>query len=144
MVTGENESPIQVPELPTGRIPSRSLLNQSYDDINLDTTIPAQERIAPAVEPDPISRLADILTSMQNRPTAQRITIRPVKSNTMTFDSKSERFQLFEGLFHTMIKMQPNLSEQMNINNFHSLSKKMRLRHSGTLAQPIDNFLKTY
>ena len=45
MVTGEKESPIPVPEVLTGRIPSRSHLNQSYDDINLDTTIPAQERI---------------------------------------------------------------------------------------------------
>ena len=53
-------------------------LNQSYDDINLDTTIPAQERIAPAVKPDPISRLADVLTNMQKRPTAQQLTIRPV------------------------------------------------------------------
>ena len=71
MVTEENESPIQVPEFLTGRIPSISHLNQSYGDLNLDTAIPAHERTAPAVEPDPISRLADVLTSMQNRPTAQ-------------------------------------------------------------------------
>ena len=43
MVTGDNESPNQVPEFLTGRIPSRSHLDQSYEDINLDTTIPAQE-----------------------------------------------------------------------------------------------------
>ena len=49
MVTGENESSIPVPEFRTGRIPSRSLFNQSYEDVNLDRTIPAQERIAPAV-----------------------------------------------------------------------------------------------
>ena len=55
MVTGENESPNPVPEFLTGRIPSRNHLDQSYDDINLDTTIPAQERIARVVEPDPIS-----------------------------------------------------------------------------------------
>ena len=42
MVTEENESPILVPEFLTGRIPSRSYLNQSHDDLNplLDTTIP--------------------------------------------------------------------------------------------------------
>ena len=37
-VTGDNESPNPVPEFLTGRIPSRSYLNQSYEDINLDTT----------------------------------------------------------------------------------------------------------
>ena len=111
MVAGENESPNPVPEFLTGRIPSRNHLNQSYEDINLDTTIPAQERIATAVEHDPISRLADVLTNMQSRPTAQQLTIRPVNSNTMTFDGKSEKFEQFEDLFHTMIKMQPEKTE---------------------------------
>ena len=72
MVTGENENPNPFSEFLTGRIPSRKHLNQSYADINLDTTIPAQERITTAVELDPISRLADVLTKMQNRPTAQQ------------------------------------------------------------------------
>ena len=91
MVTGENESPNPVPEFLTGRIPSRNHLDQSYEDINLDTTFPAQERIAKAVKPDPISRLADVLTNMQNRPTDQQLTIRPVnKSNTITFDGKAK------------------------------------------------------
>ena len=128
MVTGDNESPNQVPEFLTGRIPSRSHLNQSYEDINLDTTIAAHERIAAAADPDPITRLADVLTTMQNRPTAQQLTIRPVNSNTMTFDGKSEKFELFEVLFHTMIKMQPEMTEQMKINHFHSLLRKNALQ----------------
>ena len=41
MVTGDNKSPNPVPEFLTGRIPSRNYLDQSYEDINLDTTIPA-------------------------------------------------------------------------------------------------------
>ena len=128
MVTGDNESPNLVPEFLTGRIPSRRHLNQSNDDINLDTTIPAQERIATAANSDPITRLADVLTTMQNRPTAQQLTIRPVNSNTMTFDGKSEKFELFEDLFHTMIKMQPEMTEQMKINHFHSLLRKNALQ----------------
>ena len=128
MVTGDNESPNPVPEFLTGRIPSRSHLNQSYEDIHLDTTIPAHERIATAADPDPITRLADVLTTMQNRPTAQQLTIRPVNSNTMTFDSKSEKFELFEDLFHTTIKMQPEMTEQMKITHFHSLLKKNALQ----------------
>ena len=128
MVTGDNESPNQVPEFLTGRIPSRSHLNQSYEDINLDTTIPAHERMATAADPDPITRLADVLTTMQNRPTAQQLTICPVNSNTMTFDGKSEKFELFEDLSHTMIKMQPEMTEQMKINHFHSLLRKNALQ----------------
>ena len=129
MVTGENESPIEVPEFLTGRMPSTSHLNRSNDDFPLlDTTIPAQKRPALAPEQDTINRLADVLTSMQNRPTAQQLTIRPVNSNTMTFDGKSEKFELFEDLFHTMIKMQPDMMEQMKINHFHSLLRKNALQ----------------
>ena len=130
MVTEENESPIDVPEFLTGRIPSRSHLHGSHDDLNqiLDTTIPAQERTVPAPEQDPINRLAEVLTSMQNRPTAQQRTIRPVNFNTMTFDGKSEKFELFEDLFHPMVKMQPEMSEQMTINHFHSLLWKNALQ----------------
>ena len=145
-VTGENESPILVPEFLTGRMPSRSHLNQSHDDLNplLDTTIPAQERTAPVAESYPIHRLADVLTSMQNRPTAQQLTIRPVNSNTMTFDGKSEKFELFEDLFHTMIEMQPKMSEQMKFNPFTLFWGKTRCRLSETLVQPTDELLKTY
>ena len=128
MVTGDNESPNQVSEFLTGRILSRTQLNQSYEDINLDMRIPAHERIATAADPDPITRLADVLTTMQNRPTAQQLIIRPVNSNTMTFDGKSEKFELFEDLFHTMIKMQPEITEQMKVNHFHSLLKKIALQ----------------
>ena len=128
MVTGDNESPLQVPEFLTGQVSSRNHLDRSYEDINLDTTIPAQERNAPAAQTDPITRLADVLTTMQNRPTAQQLTIRPVNSNTMTFDGKSEKFELFQDLFHTMIKMQPEMTEQMKINHFHSLLRKNALQ----------------
>ena len=69
---------------------------------------------------------------MQNRPTAQQLTIRSVNSNAMTFDGKSEKLYLFEDLFHTMIKMQPEMSEQMKMIHFHSLLRKNAL-------QPVRN-----
>ena len=46
----------------------------------------------------------------------------------MTFDGKSEKFELFEDLFHTMIKMQLEMSEQMKFNPFHLLLKKNALQ----------------
>ena len=145
MVTEDNESPNPVPEFLTGRIPSRTHLNQSYENINLDTTIPANERIATTADPDPITRLADVLTTMQNRPTAQQLTIRPVNSNTMTFDGKSEKFELFEDLSHTMIKMQPEMTEQMKINHFHSLLRKNALQTfrniNSTIRQTLEDVL---
>ena len=101
----------------------------------LDTTIPAQERVTPIAEQEPIKRLSDVLTSKQNQPAAQQLTIRPVNSNTMTFEGKSEKFELFEALFHSMIKMQPEMSEQMKINHFHSLlgkGAKQTLRNTST------------
>ena len=130
MVTGDNESPIEAPEFLTGRMPPRNHLHSSHDNFDplLDTTIPAQERTVQAPELDPINRLADVLTNIQNLPSAQQLTIRPVNSNTMTFDGKSEKFELFEDLFHTMIKMQPEMSEHMKINHFHSLLRKKALQ----------------
>ena len=71
---------------------------------------------------------------MQNRPTTQQFTIRPLNFNTMTFDGKSEKLELFEDLFHTMIKMQPDMSEQMKINHFHSLFRKNALQTFRTIS----------
>ena len=67
----------------------------------MDTTVPPQEPEAPETTHDPINRLADMLVNLQNRP--QSMTIRPALSNLMTFDSESEKFELPENLFHTMI-----------------------------------------
>ena len=86
------------------------------------------EDALPNTTTDPINRLADILVGINNRPTAQTLTVRPVSSTTVTFDGKSEKFELFEDLFHTMIKMQPEMTEAMKINHFHSLLRKNALQ----------------
>ena len=61
----------------------------------------------PGPEPDvaetsqgPINRLADVLANLQNKP--QSKTNRPIATTPITFDCKSENFELFEDLFHTM------------------------------------------
>ena len=46
----------------------------------------------------------------------------------MTFDGKTEKFDLIEDLFHTMMKMQPAMTEQMKMNHFHSLLRKGALQ----------------
>ena len=103
-VTGDIKSPNLDPEYLTGRSPSRTeLVQPACDNIDLlDTTLAATEETSPMAVQDPINRLADVLTKLQNRLTAQpQFTMRPVNSNTMTFDGKSEKFEQFEDLFHT-------------------------------------------
>ena len=79
-----------------------------------------------SVNSDPIRHLADVLVGMNSKPSAQTLMVRPV--STTTFDGKSEKFELFEDLFHTMIKMQPEMTESMKINHFHSLLRKNALQ----------------
>ena len=128
MVTGATDTQPQIPEFLTGRIHSIPNLErqQSTNNISLDTTLPAPAPEAPEPPQDPFNRLADVLVNLQNKP--QSMTIRPVQTTPMTFDGKSEKFELFEDLFHTMIKMQPTMTEQMKINHFHSLLRKGALQ----------------
>ena len=128
MVTGANEAQQQIPEFLTGRIHSIPNLErqQSNHNVSLDTTLPAPQPEVPDTPQDPLNRLADVLVNLQNKPRTK--TIRPVQTTPMTFDGRSEKFELFEDLFHTMIKMQPAMTEQMKINHFHSLLKKGALQ----------------
>ena len=116
MVTGANLTPQMLPEFLTGRpMQSRNKTphQQCVNDDTLDTTIPAQiptvpskSRDVPSEPPvDPINRLADVIMGINNKPSAQTLMVRPVSTTTLTFDGKSEKFELFEDLFHTMIKM---------------------------------------
>ena len=128
MVTGANEAQQQIPEFLTGRIHSIPNLErqQSNQNVSLDTTLPAPVQEDPETPEDPLNRLADVLVNLQNKP--QTMTIRPVQTTPLTFDGKSEKFEFFEDLFQTMIKMQPTMTEQIKINHFHSLLRKGALQ----------------
>ena len=134
MVTGANPTPHMVPEFLTGRpMQSREPLQRhnSTDHESQETIPQASETTAPTTPSDPINRLAEVLVGMNNRPPAQTLMalmVRPVSTTTLTFDGKSEKFELFEDLFHTMIKMQPDMTETMRINHFHSLLQKNALQ----------------
>ena len=128
MVTVANRTPRLVPEFLTG-MQSRNtipLQNPSTDD-TLETTLPAQQNTiqinnqeTPHEPPvDPINRLADVLMGMNNKQQSQTLMVGPVSTTTLTFDGKSEKFELFEDLFHTMMKMQPDMTETMKINHVH-------------------------
>ena len=116
MVTGATATKQQISEFLTGPIHSIPNLEgqQSNHNVSLDTTLPAPEPEVPETPQDPLNSLADVLVNLQNK--LQSITIRPVQTTPMTFDGKSKKFELFEELFHTMIKMQPTMTEQMKVN----------------------------
>ena len=54
--------------------------------------------------------------------------LEPVSTNTLIFDGKNEEFELFEDLFHTMLKMQPEMTEAMKINHFLAHLRKDALQ----------------
>ena len=76
-----------------------------------------------------INRLADATAGIatQQRPQAATM-LKPVSTNTLIFDGKNEKFKLFEDLFHTMLKMQPEMTEAMIINHFHAHLRKEALQ----------------
>ena len=107
MGTGATDIQRQFPEFLTGRIHSHPNIErqESIHNVSLDTTLPAPDPEAPNTPQDPLNRLADVLVNLPNKP--QSMTIRPVTTIPMTFDGKIKKFELFEDLFHTMIRMQP-------------------------------------
>ena len=54
--------------------------------------------------------------------------LKPVSTNTLIFDGENEKFDLFEDLFHTMLKMQPEKMEAMKINHFHAHLRREALQ----------------
>ena len=133
MVTGQTAQPNQFPEFLTGRIvPPRNPPSHQYQ--NLSTQV-SQDNNLPVVEQIPrnqnsdannsINRLADAIAGIATQQRSQAATmLKPVSTNTLNFDGKNEKFEVFEDLFHTMLKMQPEMTEAMKINHFHAHLRK--------------------
>ena len=137
MVTGQTAQTNQIPEFFTGRILSpRNPPPHQYQ--NLSTQV-SHDNNLPVVEQTPrnqnldanisFNRLADAITGIatQQRPQAATM-LKPVSTNTIIFDGKNKKFELFEDLFHTMLKMQPEMTEAMKINHFHAHLRKEALQ----------------
>ena len=137
MVTGQTAQTNQFPEFLTERIQTpRNPSSHQYQ--NLSTQV-SQDNNLPVVQQTPtnqdlgannsINRLADAIAGIttQQRPQAAT-TLKPVSTNTLIFDGKNENFELFEDLFHTMLKMQPEMTEAMKFNHFHAHLRKEALQ----------------
>ena len=137
MVTGQTAHINQIPEFLTGRTQtSRNPSSHQYQ--NLSTQV-SQDNNLPVVEHTPthqnldannsINRLADAIAGITTQqPSQATIMLKPVSTSTLSFDGKNEKFELFEDLFHTMLKMQPEKTEAMKINHFHAHLRKEALQ----------------
>ena len=137
VVTGQTAQTNQFPGFLTGRVLTpRNPSSHQYQ--NLSTQV-SQGNILPMVEQtqrnqnsdahNSINRLADAFAGIatQQRPQAATM-LKPVSTNILIFDGKNEKFELFEDLFHTMLKMQPQVTEAMEINHFHAHLRKEALQ----------------
>ena len=137
MVTGQTAQTNQFPEFLTGRIVTpRNPPSHQYQ--NLSTHV-SQDNKLPVVEETPrnensdannsINRLADAIAGIatQQRPQAATM-LKRVSTNRLHFDGKNEKFELFEDLFHSMLKMQPEMTKAMKINHFHAHLRKEALQ----------------
>ena len=80
-------------------------------------------------ENNSINRLVDEIAGLGTQQQPQAATmLKPVSTNTLIFKGKNEKFELFEDLFHTMLKMQPEVTETMKINHFHAHLRKEALQ----------------
>ena len=137
MVTGQTAQTNQFPEFLTRRI--QTPRNPSSHQYQNQSTQVSQDNNLPKVEQTPrnensdannsINRPADAIAGIttQQRPQAATM-LKPVSTNTLIFDGKNEKFELFEDLFHTMLKMQQEMTEAMKTNHFHAQLRKEALQ----------------
>ena len=137
MMTGQTAHINQIPEFLTGRTQtSRNPSSHQYQNLSKQVS---QDNNLPVVEHTPthqnldannsINRLADAIAGITTQQPSQATTmLKPVSTSTLIFDGKNEKFELFEDLFHTMLKMQPEMTEAMKINHFHAHLRKEALQ----------------
>ena len=100
------------------------------------------------MQADPINRLADVIMGIINKSLAQTLLVRPVSTITLTFDGKSEKFELFEGHLHTMMKMQPDMTENQTSTIFIRCCAKKAVQTfrdmSSTNRQTLEDILAVF
>ena len=110
--------------------PTKNILRQSSTNSNThNTTGPHAELLLEHPEPsDPVSQIAQAIEKLA-RKNPEPSLFHP--KNTLTFNGKlekNEKFEYFEDLFHTTLKMQPHLTEEMKINHFHAHLRGLALK----------------
>ena len=97
---------------------------------------------------DPVNQIAQAIEKLANKNSQQSL-FHP--KNTLTFNGKNEKnekFEYFEDLFHTTLRMQPNLTEEMKINHFHAHLRGLALKTFKNLKRTpsttLEDILKVF
>ena len=137
MVTGQTAQTNQILEFLTGRIltPRNPPLHQYQNfskQVSQDNNLAMAEQTPRNQNSDAnnfINRLADAIARIATQQRTQAATmLKHVSTNTLVLDGKNEKFELFEDLFHSMLEMQPEMTEGMKINHFHAHLRKEALQ----------------
>ena len=110
--------------------PTKNILRQNSTNSNTTNTQgPHAQTLLEHPEPtDPVRQIAIAIENLARRNTEPSL-FHP--RNTLTFNGKlekNEKFEYFEDLFHTTLKMQPHLTEDMKINHFHAHLRGLALK----------------
>ena len=82
-----------------------------------------------------INRLVDASAGIATQQRPQAATMpKSVSTNTLIVDGENEKFEFFEDLFHTMLKMQPEMTEAMKVDHFHAPLQKEALQTSRSMS----------
>ena len=93
---------------------------------------------------DPVNQIALAIEKLANK-NSQPSLFHP--KNTLTFNGKNEKnekFEYFEDLFHTTLRMQPNLTEDMKINHLRGLALKTFKNIQRTPTTTLEDILKVF
>ena len=97
---------------------------------------------------DPVNQIAQAIEKLANKNAPQSL-FHP--KNTLTFNGKNEKnekFEHLEDLFHTTLRMQPNLTEEMKINHFHAHLRSLALKTfkniQRTPSTTLEDILKVF
>ena len=93
--------------------------------VSPDNTLPRVRQTPQRQNSDsgnPINGLAEAMASItsQQRPQMLSASFKPTTTNTLVFDGKNRKLQLFDDLLQMMLKMQTEMSKAMKIKHFHS------------------------
>ena len=111
--------------------PPKNILRQSSNNSNTTNTVRpnADHLFLDHPEPsNPVNQIAQAIEKLARKNPEPSI-FHP--KNTLTFNGKfekNEKFEYSEDLFHTTLKMQPQLTEEMKINLFHAHLRGLALK----------------
>ena len=111
---------------------ARSTSQPHFRSVNTRAAIEADQMLLA------LQQLATNSNSANVNNNSRRISKLPKSLTTIkpTFDGKSEKFELFEDLFQTSLKMQNQLTEEDKINYFHSLMRGDALQTFKSISNP--------